>query len=94
MVYMAHDKECINEKKIDLMREDIQSIKLSLGYKEKYNGEFRQEVTEIDKNLNERLATVETEITKISTSMTSLKWLLALVLPVFAALLVEILIKM
>ena len=70
------------------------TIKTALGYKEKSNGAFRKEVEETDKNLSERLQSVESEVVKIGTTLSSIKWIMAIILPVFAAILIEILIKL
>lgn len=91
---MAAEHTCVQANKIDLMHEDVITIKTALGYKEKTNGKFRQEVEEADKNLNERLHTVESEVVKIGTTLNSIKWIMAIILPVFAAILIEILIKL
>lgn len=91
---MEHDNTCASSSDINLLKEDMITIKTALGYKEKYNGDFRREVEETDKNLSERLQTVETEVTQIGATLTSIKWIMALIFPVFAAILIEILIKL
>ena len=83
-----------NEDCISAIKEDVDTIKIGLGYKEKSNGAFRKEVEETDKNLSERLQSVESEVVKIGTTLSSIKWIMAIILPVFAAILIEILIKL
>ena len=85
---------CTQSQKLQLIKEDLESIKIGMGYKEKYNGKFREEVENTDKNLNQRLQTVESEVTKISTGLNSMKWILAIILPMITALLIEILLKL
>ena len=85
---------CTNQQQLDLVREDLITVKTALGYKEKSNGAFRAEVEEADKNLSERLHTVETEVIQIGTTLNSIKWIMAIIMPVFAAILIEILIKL
>ena len=83
-----------NEDCIAAIKEDVDTIKIGLGYKEKSNGAFRKEVEETDKNLIQRIQGVETEVTKISSSLTSMKWIMTIILPLISGLLIEILIKL
>jgi hypothetical protein len=91
---MVEQHTCAKQQQIDLMHEDVITIKTALGYKEKSNGQFRREIEETDKNLSERLQSVEIEVTKIGSTLNSIKWLMAIVLPIFGALMVEILLKL
>ena len=91
---MAGKHMCIQTEKIDVIHEDVITIKTALGYKEKSNGKFRAEVEEADKNLSERLHTVETSVIQIGTTLNSIKWIMAIILPIFGALMIEIVLKL
>ena len=69
---------CTTTNEIDLMKEDLNTIKVALGYKEKYNGKFREEVEEEQHSLCDRLAKVEESTTRmeatLNTAVTSMRW--------------------
>lgn len=85
---------CAQKETINDMAKDVETIKIALGYKEKSNGEFREEVKATDKNLSERLDGLEENIILINSSLNSIKWIMAIAVPVIAAIIIEILIKL
>lgn len=52
--------------------EDITSIKIGMGYHDKRNGDFRQEVDGEQKSLNTQMREVTIQITEVQTTMSLL----------------------
>jgi hypothetical protein len=82
--------ECNNKSNT----EDIITLKTALGYKEKSNGEFRREVEEETGSLTTRISTLESTVLEMNTKLKLLLSILVIIIPIFGALLVEILVKL
>ena len=54
---------------IKTVKEDLSTIKIALGYKEKSNGDFREEVEEETKSLNSRMRELEINTAGISSTL-------------------------
>jgi PBP1b-binding outer membrane lipoprotein LpoB len=81
MVTMApNTHECIKEDKINHIQEDLTTIKIALGYKEKSNGEFREEVETETSSLNERMTNIEKLLISIDERQKALETLINLLI--------------
>jgi hypothetical protein len=54
---------------VSCLQEDVSSIKIGMGYKDKYNGEFREEVETESQSFSNRLASIEKNQIELNTTL-------------------------
>jgi len=60
------------------LNEDVSSIKIGMGYKDKYNGEFKQEVETESQTMSQRILALEKSNVElaatVTTAIVSMRW--------------------
>jgi hypothetical protein len=77
-------------EKLTSVAEDVNTIKVGLGYKEKSNGEFKSEVENENKSINTRMQDLELKMASLEGKMVIFIVLLTLLIGFLGAIVIEL----
>lgn len=74
---------CFQNDKINRIQEDLNTVKMELGYKNQSNGEFRKKVEDNDRTLSDSVQEIHDSVIRIETKQASQDRIIAILFTVF-----------